>query len=308
MKTIVVETSPTKNFKTGSQKLFDNGLTTLIKLLLLATVFYGAYQALILLSVGDMYQELVDALKIFETDTTQTTQLKDAFVEFVQGAGITIVLSWVLFGILSLVYTVATMRVYINSARGKDTEVGPAVQFGFERLGVSILFGLYVSVIVLGYIILATMLTALVPILAILIIPLSFVLLIMLVVRLLYSYQLLSDTKKPEVLSIFENSKQLVKISSNALFLYILFAIALSIVASILFGLFAGLFGAGPSNNYSLTTGANDVVYNTVNFVIFAVLGFFLNAGWVEIYNQAKLGLEPAPKVTKKRVKAKAKK
>lgn len=307
MKVAQVETSPIENFKAGGQKLFDNGLTTLIKLLIVAAIFYCLYQIFVLLVLGDRYQDLVNAFQIFESDNTQATQLKDAFIEFVQKAGVTLVLSWLMVGILSLVYTVASMRVYINSARGKDTSVNTAVKFGFNRLGVSILFGLYVTLIVVGYIILATMLTALLPILGLLILPLSFVLLAMLVIRVLYSYQILSDTQKPKVMSIFETSKKLVLKSSTALFLYILFAMALSIGASALFGLFANMFGAGPSNGYSLTTNANDVVFNSVNFVIFSVVGFFLNAGWVEIYNQAKLSIDPAPKVTKKPAKAKTK-
>lgn len=309
MKTAIVETSPVKNFKVGGQKLIDNGLTTLIKLLLLAALFYILYQVFILLSLGDKYQDLVDALRVFEADATQTTQLKDSFVDFVKNAGPTLVLSWVVIGFLSLAYSVATMRVYINSVRGKDTTVKDAVQIGFERIGVSFLFGLYVSLMVVGYIILATMVSALLPFLLLVILPLSFVLLAMLVVRIIYSYQILSDTEKPKVFSIFESSKQLVKKSGTSLFLYIIFGAAISVGVSILFELFTNMFAAGPSNNFSLTTGGNDVAYNSANFVIFGIVGLFLNAGWVEIYNQAKLSVAPtSSNKPSKKTKAKSKK
>lgn len=291
-----IETSPIKNFKTGSDKLLDKGIITLIKLLVLAVAFYVLYQVLVFLSVGDAMKDLYTSLQSFESDPNNVTLLKDAFINFGKKAGLTLALSAILLSLLNVIYNLASMRVFVRSAKGKDTKLDESLRFGFERLGVAIVFYILLSLLTFGYVTLAVMLGILLPFTLIITIPVGIVLLFMLVIRVIYSGQILVDDKKPKATAIFEESKQLVKASGTPLTYYIIFSLVVLMAVSALTAFIAGLFGLRPTNQYSLTTNYWDILYNTVGFLATAVVGFFLTAGWVEIYEQAKQSLKPEPK------------
>lgn len=292
----IIEANAIKNFKAGSNKILDNGIVTLLKLLVIAVIFYVLYQVLVFLAVGDSFKDLLTALQTFESNPENVTQLKDAFVEFGGKAGLTLFLSGLLIAILNIIYSLASMRVFINSEKGKDTSLDKSLSFGFERLGVAVLFFLLVGLIVTGYGIIVGMLTVLLPPSLIVTIPLSVILFVMLIIRTLFASQILADDKKPKVTSIFETSKQLVKASSTPLVYYVLFSFAIIILASIANSIVTGVFGLRPSNEYNLTTNYWDVFYASISFVVTTVIGFFITAGWVEIYTQAKKSLSTSSK------------
>ncbi len=290
----VIETSAVKNFKAGSNKLLDKGIVTLIKLLVLAVAFYALYQILLFLAIGDSFKNLLTALQTFQADQNNITLLKDALVEFARKTSVTLLLSGILIAVLNIVYGLASMRVFINSSKGKDTPLDKSISFGFERLGVGILFYLLIGLLIFGYIVAAGMLAALLPLSLIVTIPLSIVLFIMLIIRTLYSSQILVDDKKPKVTSIFETSKNLVKVSGTPLAYYVLFSFAIIIATSIAASTISSIFGLRPSNEFNLTTNYWDVLYTSISFLVTSAVGFFLTAGWVEIYNQAKSQVAPA--------------
>lgn len=291
-----IESSPVKNFKVGSNKLLDKGIVTLIKLLVIAVLFYVLYQILIFLSVGDAMKDFYNALQSFESDPNNTSLLKDAFINFGKKAGLTIALSAILLSLLNVIYNLASMRVFVQSAKGKDTGLDESIKFGFERLGLAVVFYIMLSLFAFGYVTLVIMLGLLLPVTLIVTMPAGIVLLFMLIIRVLYSSQILVDDKKPKVMSIFEESKQLVKASDKPLVKYIIFSFVVLMAASALTSFVTGLFGLRPTNQYNLTTNYWDVLYNTITFLVTAVFGFFLTAGWVEIYEQAKQSLKQSQK------------
>lgn len=288
MKSTSVVFNPWVNLKTGSKKLMDNGLTTLIWLLVLATVVYATYQIFLVRVIGNDFQQLSAALKTFEQDPKQTVLIKDAGINFIKSSGTALFWSGLVILLMSVVYNIANMRVYLNSIIGKDTNLMNSIKFGLSRFGVASLFALYVFGLVVAYILLSSALVALLPPTILLVIPLTIVMFFLLLIRLFYSMQIVADSNKPKVLTILNYGKELYKASSSALVVYILLCFAIIIItSSILSGLLSAV-GSGPSNNYGFVSQNSDVVYGTFNFFVSSVIGFFLTAGWVEIYNQAK--------------------
>lgn len=288
MSALEVQKNPIINLKTGVSKLQQHGMATLLQLLFLAVVFYGLYQLLFMVIAGTYISEFEATISGLQTDTNNSELIKDAVIELAKKTGLIIGFSTILISLLSIVYTIATTRVYVNTVRSKNTKLSDSIRFGFDRLGVSFLFYLYVSAIVFAYVIAMSILGAIGPVSLIVSIPLGIFLLVVLVIRLLFSTEVLADDKKPKVTEVFKISKELTDNNSTPIVLYLLFGAVVFLLTSWFVSTVLGAIGLRPSESYSQLTNSRDILYTTINFAFTSIVSIFLSVGWVEIYNQAK--------------------